>query len=235
MEVFMRYSHGMVFIFMFSLVFSSMSVLGSTAPAMTAGSQNSVASRLTAFITKTPAYLKQFGGYIASRAGLKDVASAYGLATGITAAHHLGHALTAKLLYGSPINIVLGTPDRTAKPYAQMGGIKVAGFNPVAGDSCFSPSAQATVNKWRAATIAGPLCGALSSLGAYLLLKKYCNHLSITKAVALCGILRNTLGTQGELSRAWTAAHIQNTIDVKKENEVLKSKLKGLQEAQAKA
>lgn len=71
--------------------------------------------------------------------GLKDSALMYTFAMGGLIAHELGHALVAKTLWGSPIDITLGAqpdePDKKPKeaPIFQFRGIQLKSLNPFAG------------------------------------------------------------------------------------------------------
>lgn len=154
--------------------------------------------------SKIPHYLKQSGKYLFSTAGAKDLALAYCLGMGLTAIHELGHAVMAKIFYGSPINLVLGTMSRDhTKTYLKIGGIALGGFNPATGHATyFIPLNEYHPLKNAAISAAGPICGALSSLVAYLLLRKY-KELYITKAAALYGLFNHTIGVAG-VGGTWT-------------------------------
>lgn len=128
-----------------------------------------------------------------------DVAAAYCLCMGITLMHELGHAVVAKIAYGSPIDITLGTTEATNdKIFAQICGIKIKGFNPLGGISLFPkdltpaykmqhPLKEATM------TVAGPLSGAISSYTALKLIQKYCPNFIFSKAAAYMGLFNDTL------------------------------------------
>lgn len=162
----------------------------------------SLTDKAKAVISKLPLYAKNSGKYLFSTAGAKDLALAYCLGMGLTAIHELGHAITAKIIYGAPINLVLGTtPQDYTRSYLQLGGIKLGGFNPATGYAYtgihpYEPLKEAAI------CAAGPICGTLSSILAYKLLKKY-DGLYLAKAVSLYGLFNHTLGIAG-IGGIWT-------------------------------
>jgi len=100
---------------------------------------------------------------------VKNIALAYIATLAITTIHELGHAVTAKVLFNSPIDITLGSSQVTSKVYLQCGGIKLAGFNPTAGYTRI----KGTTNSLRniAVLSAGPLSGLAASTATYALIK----------------------------------------------------------------
>lgn len=145
--------------------------------------------------------MKRAGNHVFSYNGAKDLACAYALGMGLTSVHELGHAVTAKIFNGTPINLTLGaSPAQSGKPYLQIGGFKLAGFNPATGYARCGYSDHPLKNA--AIYAAGPICGALSSTLAYALLRKH-DGLYLTKAAALYGIFNHTIGIAG-ISGLWT-------------------------------
>lgn len=155
------------------------------------------ADQITTGISQTPSYIKQAGHYLLSIKGAQDLVLAYLLGMSLTAIHELGHAIIAKILCGAPIQLTLGASPRSNQSYVQMGGITLGGFNPTTGYASigYNPSAGSPL-KEAAIYAAGPVFGALSSLGAYLLLRNY-DELYIAKAAALFGLFNHTLGIAG--------------------------------------
>ncbi len=152
--------------------------------------------------SQIPSYIAKTGGYLFSRNGAKDLALAYLLGMGLTAIHEFGHAITSKIFYGTPIQLVLGATPRSNHPsYIQIGGITLGGFNPTI---AYANAQLSDASPLKSATVlaAGPIFGALSSLGAYILLSKY-DGLYIAKAAALFGLFNHTLGKAG-IGGTWT-------------------------------
>lgn len=153
------------------------------------------ADQITTGISQTPSYIKKAGTYLLSSNGAKDLALAYGLGMGLTTIHEFGHAITAKALCGTPIHMVIGATPSSNKSYVQIGGITLGGFNPTTGYARTWTSPDSPL-KNAAILAAGPAFGALSSLGAYLLLSNF-DGLYIAKAAALYGLFNHTLGIAG--------------------------------------
>ena len=132
---------------------------------------------------------------------------------GSTLIHELGHAVMSKILFGSPIDITLGTSDMRKNPYLQLGGIKLGGFNPYKGFAMtMEPLEEQTVaergkpmtnyrlstkpehrKKMIAVLAAGPICGALASLAAYCFLKKH-NKFVFSKFISLRSLYSSSIG-----------------------------------------
>lgn len=162
----------------------------------------SAMERFTACVAKAAGYVKNGGTYLFSLQGAKDAALAYCLGMGLTTIHELGHAITAKMISGSPIDITLGAaPSLWEKPYFQIGCFKLGGFNPATAFASLTNIRMSGEEPLRSAavSIAGPICGALSSLGAWYLLKKNDNY-PLCKAVAMYGYFNHTVGFAGLLS-----------------------------------
>ena len=145
--------------------------------------------------------IKGAGNYLLSSKGAQDLALAYCLTMGLTAIHELGHSGTARVLFGSPMGMVLGALPWNNRSYVQIGGITLGGLNPGAGYSILRCDAGSPL-KEAAMWAAGPVFSALSSLGSYLLLKQY-DGLYITKAAVLYGLFNHTLGIGG-IGGIWT-------------------------------
>jgi hypothetical protein len=155
-----------------------------------------IIDQITAGVSQMPSYITKAGGYLLSSNGAKDLALAYCLGMGLTAIHELGHAIASKILYGTPIQLVLGATPRSNHPsYVQIGGITLGGFDPATGYATFRLN-NALPLKNAAIYAAGPIFGALSSLGAYVLLSKY-DGLYIAKAASLFGLFNHTFGKAG--------------------------------------
>lgn len=158
--------------------------------------------KVKATVSQTPSYITKAGSYLLSSNGAKDLALAYSLGMALTTIHEFGHAITAKLLCGTPIKLVIGATPRSNHPsYVQIGGITLGGFDPATGYSsidCYCTSHLQPA----AISAAGPIFGALSSLGAYVLLSQY-DGLYIAKAAALFGLFNHTLGGAG-IGGTWT-------------------------------
>lgn len=157
-----------------------------------------IKAKIKNHISKIPSYTKDSANYLFSSRGVQDIAAAYCLGMGLTAIHELGHALTSKMFYGTPIDLTLGsTPYDYNKPYLQVGGIKLGGFNPATGYAQIDYR-EGDHLKQAAIGLAGPVCGALASWCAYKLLKKkYPNNFYLSKTVALYGLFNHTLGVAG--------------------------------------
>src|SRR5258708_76266 len=108
--------------------------------------------------------MKEVGTYVFSGKGLADAAVAYGLCMGITASHYLGQAIAGKVLSGDSIEVSLGSSDMRRKPYIKKWGVGLAGFNPLRGSSWGDISYGMRPLNDAAMIIAGPVCGAASSL-----------------------------------------------------------------------
>lgn len=127
---------------------------------------------------------------------------------GSVAAHELGHAVMAKVLCASPIQIVLGASSMSSHPsLLKIGGITLGGFNPFAG---YAITQGCYPLKMAAICAAGPIFGALFSVGLYSLLKKH-DNLYIAKAVTLLHIFGNTVGGSGIIG-TWTPGTDSNNF-----------------------
>ena len=141
-------------------------------------------------------------GYIASTSiiGAQDLTAAYCLGMSFTVIHELSHALAAKLLYGDPLDIVLGTIDSDAPVLMKIGPFKLCGFAPegyALYDGSAGTSKKKKLLKDIAIAIAGPLVGTTASALALGLLINYVPGFYVTKAAAGMGILTQTLGIAG--------------------------------------
>ena len=135
--------------------------------------------------------------------GVKDISTAYLLGMILTAMHELGHAMASKLLYGTPLNVVIGASSRSGHriPFFSVGGIAVAGFNPATGYAkTYDHGAHPFYGI--AILLAGPISGALASAAAYVMLKKYVKKFYMTKFVSLYGLFNHIIGRAG-LAGLW--------------------------------
>jgi hypothetical protein len=142
-------------------------------------------------INNLPSYSKNAMKHIFSVNGVKDIAAAYFVGMGLTAIHELGHAITAKLFYGSPINVTIGG----RKNYLDLGPIKLGGFNPATGVTRYLSEKYSPLNEAIIAS-AGPVCGGIASYFAYRELKKKKNY-PISKLASVYGIFNHTFGIAG--------------------------------------
>ena len=149
------------------------------------------------FASNFPTYVKDAGNYLFSAEGIKDALCAFCIGIALTVLHELGHAVTAKLFHGSPINIVVGTHSFSRTPYATIGGIRFGGFNPAIGATRYSflaeqyhPLKEATV------AVAGPITGAIASSLAFIWLKNR-KKMYLAKAAALFSLINHTVGVTG--------------------------------------
>jgi len=128
-----------------------------------------------------------------------DIATAVCLSMGLTLMHELGHAVTAKIAYGAPIDITLGTTEpNNGTILAQIGGLKIKGLNPWGGNTLSTDLSPAfrmqNPLKESAIMIAGPLSGALSSYTALKFIQKYCpKEFIFSKAIASIWLLNDTV------------------------------------------
>lgn len=137
------------------------------------------------------ACLKQTGKHLFSVEVVKDVTIAYCVAFGITTMHELGHALTSKMCYGNPVNIVVGTHNQSASKIILCKSLALGGFNPFMGYAHTWQDANFPLKNMTIA-LAGPITGALAAFAIYKLLKKY-KRFPITKKTALFSIYSNFL------------------------------------------
>lgn len=158
-------------------------------------------SKIKSGVFQTPVYMKKAGGYLISTGGAKDLALAWGVGMGLTAMHEGAHAVTAKALCGTPINLVLGATPGSNRSYFRVGGVTLGGFNPATGYAHTGYNNGNKPLKEAAICAAGPICGALSSLAVLLLLRNT-DGLYMTKAAAAYGLFNHTLGIAG-IGGAW--------------------------------
>jgi len=142
--------------------------------------------------------IKGGANHICSTAGAKDLVAAYALGMGLTTIHELGHAVTAKALYGHPIDITIGkeySPDQdSTPPLAQFGGFKLRGFMPgVAYNKLAISISDNSPLKNIAVALAGPVCGYAASITAYQLLKNYAPNYCVTRGTALFFLFAQTV------------------------------------------
>lgn len=118
----------------------------------------------------------------------------YGISMLSTAAHELGHALTSKFFWGSPIDITVGAlPSGNLRPIITLGFLKIAGFWPAGYANCQIPARGVSPIKAAISLIAGPLCGIAADVLAHSLLNKFAPHLRITKNVIRYSLWKNIL------------------------------------------
>ena len=154
--------------------------------------------------TTLSTYPKAGARYLLSTDGIKDIAAAYGAMMVITLIHELGHAVTAKLLCGAPVDIVIGGPrsgkDSLLKKYL---GIEFAGFNHLKSDARWEEHHKEdgeiyhpTLGQDTAVLLAGPIAQAITGYCLYRCLKNT-DKFYITKAAAIGGIVDTIIGING--------------------------------------
>jgi len=188
----------------FLLLFINRSILASSEPLLL-----KAANRMERAAENAYAGLSAYGnrglGHIA-----QDIGMAYALGMGITVLHELGHALVAKLFYGSPVKISIGaSPESKSKPMLQGGGFKLRGFYPLTAYASVKAPMSGAPLKRAAIFLAGPMIGSLTSLVTYKLLSQYAPLFYLTRSLALFGLYIQTLGINGitGLNVAGTDAH----------------------------
>lgn len=119
---------------------------------------------------------------------LEDLGLAYATAWVPTLAHELGHAITAYIINGSPLRIVLGRSSRSTPPdYVFCEGITLEGLDPRFG--VCRHWGERNLYRDIAISAAGPIAGALTSLSLMKILRKYFPHLEKTLVVAHFNLL----------------------------------------------
>lgn len=125
----------------------------------------------------------------------KDALVAYGLAMGLTAFHEFGHAITAKIFWGSPIDMTLGCqPGGRSFSLPIFPGVRLGGLNPATGYAYTSMPLDARPVERMIMSAAGPVFGALGSAAVlYYLHKKYPGYgkKTLSKLVGLYGFLNH--------------------------------------------
>lgn len=102
---------------------------------------------------------------------ITDLSVAYCLAMGTTLAHELGHALTGKLFWGTPLDITIGSYNETYH-IASLGGIGLGGFNPLYGKTMHTINGDVAIYAYAIMLAAGPVCGACFNMLAIKLINK---------------------------------------------------------------
>lgn len=101
---------------------------------------------------------------------LEDTCLAYAIQFGSTIAHELGHAITARILQGDSIRVVVGRMPQASDLIHPPTGITIDGFIPH-GFSCFSLPQDPY--KMIGIAAAGPLAGFFASYALQKWVRKY--------------------------------------------------------------
>lgn len=155
-----------------------------------------------ATLSKLSTVTKAGARYLFSTNGIKDIAATYSVIMLITLIHEVGHAVVAKLLCGTPVDVVIGGP-RKKDPYLKIAGVEFAGFNPLESDTRWDEhmNQPPSPEQETAVSLAGPLAQAITGFCMYKCLQNKDNF-HIAKAAAIGGLIDTIVGING-IYGAW--------------------------------